>query len=163
MLALHHVHQEIPDQLAVGLGLVLILNGIIAIDLGVARGIRSGLRGDVIPMLGNLALFIEAEDVEGDLFTHTGEVIDGLQEHLVAILEGPDVLNGGLSGSGGEVGHASNEGVRAGAVGEVVLNVAIRQQRLGLGGSSGREGIDKGERFFLVCHCCDLLNGFDLM
>ena len=80
VVALHHIVEEVLHQGAVGLGLVQVgdLGG--AVDLGVAGGVGvSGQGGQVVPVLGNFAVLVEAEDVEGYLFPGAGEVVDGVQ------------------------------------------------------------------------------------
>ena len=83
-------------------------------------GVRISLGSEIVPVLRNLAISIEAEDVEGDLVTHTGEVVDGLQEHLVAILKSADVVDCSLYGSGSKISNAAHEGIAACAVSKIV-------------------------------------------
>lgn len=85
-------------------------------------GLRNG--GKVVSMLGNQAFAVETENVEGHLLACTSEVVHGLQEDLVAIFESADVVHGGLHRSGSEVLDRADESVAAGAVCEVVLDVA---------------------------------------
>ena len=65
-------------------------------------------------MLGNLAVFVKAEDVKGDLLTGTGEIVHRLQEHLVAVLEGADVVHSGFHISRCEIFHGADKSIRTG-------------------------------------------------
>ena len=77
-LTLHYVMQEVLDDFAVLLGLVEVFQRIISVNLSMTGRIRFSLRSKVVPMFSNLAISIEAEDVESDLFTGSGKVVDGL-------------------------------------------------------------------------------------
>ena len=76
-------------------------------------------------MLGNLAVFINAEDVESDLLARPCKIVNRLQGHLVAILKGTDVVYGGLHLRGSEVFHGTDKRIRAGAVSQIMLNVIL--------------------------------------
>ena len=56
-------------------------------------------------MLGNLAVFVKAEDVKGNLLTGTSKIIDCLQEHLVTILKSTDVVHSGFNISRCKIFH----------------------------------------------------------
>ena len=99
-------------------------------------------------MLGDLAVLIETEDVKGDLLTGTGEVVNRLQEHLVTVLEGADVVHSGFHIGGCEISHGTVEGVRIGAVCQIVLDVAICQQAAGGVRIAGGKGVDERQRLF---------------
>ena len=152
VVALHHIVQEALNQLAVFLGLVRIGDCHRAVGLGVTGGIGRSQRSQVVPVFSNLAAVIETEDIEGNLLTGTGKVIDGLKEYLVAIGKGADVVYRGLHRCAGQIGNGANEGIPSGAVGQIVLDVALCQQA-GCGfGIAGGEGVDEFERFLSVCH-----------
>lgn len=87
-----------------------------------------------VPLLGDQPFLIKAEDVEGDLFAHTGEVVNGLQEDLVAIFECTDVVDSGLHRSRSEIGNTAHKGITTGAVSEIVLDVTLCKQRSGFFG-----------------------------
>ena len=153
VVALHHVVEEVLHQLPVLLGLVQVgdLHG--TVDLGAAGGV--GLvrqRGQVVPVLGNLPVLVKAEDVKGHLLPRSGEVVDGLEEHIVPVLKGPDVVYRGLDRGGGQVLHRPQEGGLPGAVGQVVLDVVLVQQAGGGLGVAGGEGADEGQRLFRPGH-----------
>ena len=154
---LHDIVQEVLDELAVLLGLIEIFQRIVSVNLRMTGRIRFSLCCEVVPMFGNLAVGIEAEDVESDLFTGSGKIVDGLQEDLVSILKSTDVIDGGLYGSACEVGNAAYECVRAGAIGEVMLNVAGSKKRLRLLAVSACECVNESQSFFFVCHVRILL------
>ena len=99
-------------------------------------------------MLGDLAVLIETEDVKGDLLTGTGEVVNRLQEHLVTVLEGADVVHSGFHIGGCEISHGTDEGIRIGAVCQIVLDVAICQQAAGGVRIAGGKGVDERQRLF---------------
>ena len=82
-------------------------------------------------MLSDLAVFVKAEDVKGDLLTGTGEIVNRLQEHLVTVLKSTDVVHSSYHISGGKIFYGADEGVRTGAVCQIVLDGAIRQQAAG--------------------------------
>ena len=103
-------------------------------------------------MLGDLAVSVKAEDVEGDLLTGTGEIIDRLQEYLVAVLEGTNVVRSGFRIGGREIFHGTDEGVRAGAVCQIVLNVIVRQQVARRVRVASGEGADECQRLLRVVH-----------
>ena len=108
-------------------------------------------------MLGDLAVGVETENVERDLLARAGEVVDSLEENLVAVLERADIPRGGLDGRGGEVGDGADKRVAAGAIGEVVLDVAFREEGGGGFGFAGGEGAQEGESLFCVSHGVVLL------
>ena len=101
-------------------------------------------------MLDNLAVFIDAEDVESDLLARPCKIVNRLQEHLVAILKGTDVVYGGLHLRGSEVFHGTDKRIRAGAVSQIMLNVILRQQAASHVRIAGGEGVDECQRFFRV-------------
>ena len=84
-MALHHVDEEALDQHAVCLGRLEVLRLDLAVDLRAAGGVGLGLGGQVVPVLRDEAIGVEAEDVEGDLLSGAGEVVHGVQEDLVAV------------------------------------------------------------------------------
>ena len=146
VLVLHHVNQEVAHGLAIDLSHVKVACLGHAVDLGVSGGV--GLLcegGKVVPVLGDEAIAIETEHVESHLLTGSSEVVHGVQENFVAVLVGADVLYRRLCGCRGQVLHAAHEGVAAGAVGQVVLNVAFSQERGCLFGVAGGEGLDECE------------------
>ena len=144
--------QEVLDDLTVFLGLVQILQLVIAVDLSVTGGVGFGLRSEVVPMLGDQPFLIKAEDVERNLFACAGEVVNGLQEDLVAILKSTDVVDSGLHGSRSKPCNTAYKGVTAGAVSEVVLDVALCKQRSSLLSVAGGEGVNEGESLFDFSH-----------
>ena len=152
VVALHHIVQEALNQLAVFLGLVQIGDFHRAVGLGVTGRIGSSQCSQIVPMLRNQTVFIKAEDVKGHLIASPGKVIDGLEEHLVAIGKGPDVLHCGLHRRGGQIGNGANKGIPSGAVGQIVLDVALCQQALSGFGVAGGEGVDEFKSFLSVCH-----------
>ena len=156
-LPLHDIVQEVLDELAVLLGLIEVFQRIVSVNLRMTGRIRFSLCREVVPMFGNLAVGIEAEEVESDLFTGSGKVVDGLQEDLVSILKSADVVDCRLYGSACEVGNAACECFSAGAIGEVMLNVAGSKKRLRLLAVSACECVDKSQCFFFVCHVRILL------
>ena len=99
-------------------------------------------------MLGDLAVFAKAEDAKGDLLTDTGEIVHRLQEHLVTVLESTDVVHSGFHVGGCEIFYGANEGIRTGAVCQIVLDVAIRQQAAGGVRIAGSKGVDERQRLF---------------
>ena len=129
ILAAQHVADERSNDLA---GLFLIDNLLLhrTVGLRMARGVGIRLGSEVVPMLCNQAVLVDAEDVKSHLFTGSGEVVNGLQEHLVAVLEGADVVYGGLNRRGSQPCHAADESIAAGAVCQVVLNVALCQKSM---------------------------------
>ena len=66
-LVLHHIAQEVPDDLAVLLGLIQILKAVIAINLCVAGGIEISFRSKIVLMLVNQASFTKAKNIESYL------------------------------------------------------------------------------------------------
>ena len=148
VVAPHDIVEEILDQLPVFLGLVQIRDLHRAICLGMTGGIRLGQRRQIVPMLGDLAVFVKAEDVKGDLLTGTGKIVNRLQEHLVAILKSPDVVHSGFHISRCKIFHGADEGIRTGAVCQIVLDVAIRQQAAGGVRIAGGKGVDERQRLF---------------
>ena len=88
-------------------------------------GIRLGQRRQIVPMLGDLAVFAKAEDVKGNLLTGTGKIVNRLQEHLVAVLKSTDVVHSGFHISGCKIFYGADESIRTSAVGQIVLDVAI--------------------------------------
>ena len=111
-------------------------------------------------MLGDEALLVEAEDVEGHLLAGPREVVDSLQEHLVAVLERADVCHRRLGGGGGQVLHGADERVAARAVGEVMLDVALVEEARCQLGVYGGERADEVERFLDVAHFHSFPCGF---
>ena len=103
-------------------------------------------------MLRNLAVLIEPEDVECNLLACACKVVNGLKEDLVAVLISADVLYHGFDWSRSEVCNASYKSITAGAVSQVVLDIAFRQKGCGLLGIASSEGIDEFECFLNVCH-----------
>ena len=99
-------------------------------------------------MLGDLAVFVKAEDVKGNLLTGTGEIVNRLQEHLVTVLKSTDVVHSGYHISGGKIFYGADEGVRTGAVCQIVLDVAIRQQAAGGVRIAGGKGVDERQCLF---------------
>ena len=152
VLPLHDVHEERLDEGSVLLGPVEVggLGG--AIDLRAAGGVRPGDGGEVVPVLSDETLLVEAEDVEGHLLAGPCEVVDGLQEHLVAVLECTNVSHRRLGGGRGQVLHGPDERVAARAVGEVVLDVALVEEARRQLGVSGGERADEVECFMDVAH-----------
>ena len=146
-----HVSHKARDN-AAGLFLVNVPLLKRAVDLGVAGWVGSSLRRQIVPVLRDLAVGIEAEDVKGHLLTGPGKVVHGLQEHLVAVLEGADVLNSGFHRRGSQPSNAADKSIPACAVGEVVLDITFCQQGGGFFSVSGCEGVDEGESLFDVCH-----------
>ena len=65
---------------------------------------------------------------------------------------GPDVLYRGRGGGGGQRLHRAEKSGLSGAVGQVVLDIALVQQGGGGGGVAGGEGLDQGEGLFGVRH-----------
>ena len=115
-------------------------------------------------MLGDLAVSVKAEDVKGDLLTGTGKIVNRLQEHLVAVLKRTDVIHRGLDLGRGQILHRADEGVRPGAVCQIVLDVAVRQQAAGGVRIAGGKGVDERQRLFglalLLLDRCSLLGVF---
>ena len=99
-------------------------------------------------MLGDLAVLIETEDVKGDLLTGTGEIVHRLQEYLVTVLKSADVVYSGFHISGREMFYGADEGVRTGAVCQIVLDVAISQQAAGGVRIASNKGVDERQRLF---------------
>ena len=99
-------------------------------------------------MLRDEAFLIEAEDIKRHLLACACEVVYGLQEDLVAVLKRADVVNGGLYRSGSKIRYAAYECVTAGAVCQVVLDVAFRQKGSCLLGVAGCEGVNENQCFF---------------
>lgn len=97
-------------------------------------------------MLGDLAVFVKAEDVKGDLLTGTGKIVNRLQEHLVAVLKSADVVHCGFYIGGCQIFHGTDEGIRTGAVCQIVLDVTIRQQAAGGVRIAGGKGVDECQR-----------------
>lgn len=154
MLPLHDVFEERLDEGSVFLCLIELgdLGG--AVNLRATGGVRLGDIGEVVPVLGDKPLAVEAEDVEGDLLAGSREVVNVLQEHLIAVLERADVSHRRLGGCGGQVLHGPDERIAACTVGEVVLNVSLVEEvRRQLGVSAG-ERADKVECFLDVAHFC---------
>lgn len=151
-LPLHDVFEERLDEGSVLLCLVELgdLGG--AVGLRAAGGVRSGNIGEVVPVLGDEPLAVETEDVEGDLLAGPREVVDALQEHLVAVLERAKVSHRRLDGRGGQVLHGPDERIAARAVGEVVLNVALVEEACRQLCVSGGERTDEVECFLDVAH-----------
>lgn len=143
IVALHDIVEEVLDQLTVFLGLVQIRDLHRAVRLGVTRGIRFSKSRQIVPMLGDLAVFVKAEDVKGDLLTGTGKIIDRLQEHLVTVLKSADVVHSGFHIGGCEIFYGTDEGVRTGAVRQIVLDVTIREQTAGGSCIAGGKGVDE--------------------
>ena len=164
VVALHDIVEEILDQLPVFLGLIQIRDLHRAVHLGVTGGIRLGQRRQIVPMLGNLAVSVKAEDVKGDLLTGTGKIVNRLQEHLVAVLKSTDVVHSGFHIGGCEIFHGTDKGIRTGAVCQIVLDVAIRQQAAGGVRIAGGKGVDERQRLFglalLLLDRCSLLGVF---
>ena len=131
ILTAKHVTNECSNDFA-GLFLIDFLLFQSAVDLRVAGWIRISLGGKVIPMLSDLTVSIHTENVKCDLLTHTDEIVNGLQKHLVAVLERTDVVDGGFHRSGAKVGNAADKSVRTGTIGEVMLDVAGSQKFLRL-------------------------------
>ena len=151
IVALHHIVEEILHQFPVLLGLVQIGHFHRAVNLGVAGRIRLRSKGgQVVPMLGNLAIFIKAEDVKGHLLASSGEVIDGLEEHIVPVLKGTDVFHGGLCIGRRQVFHGADKGILPRAIGQIVLDVVLVQQLTGSIRIAGSEGADQGQSLFGV-------------
>ena len=104
-----------------------------------AGGVRLRSKGSqVVPVLGDLAVFIKAENIEGHLLTGTGEVVDGLEEHIVPVLKSTDVVHRGFHIGGCEIFHGTDKSVRAGAVEHLraaqcavirALSAALREKR----------------------------------
>ena len=151
-LPLHDVFEERLDEGSVLLCLVELgdLGG--AVGLRAAGGVWSGNIGEVVPVLGDEPLAVEAEDIEGDLLAGPCKVVDALQEHLVAVLERTNVSHRRLGGRGGQVLHGPDERVAARAIGEVVLNVALVEEACRQLCVSGGERADEIERFLDVAH-----------
>ena len=99
-------------------------------------------------MLGDLAVFVKAEDVKGNLLTGTGEIVNRLQEHLVAVLKSTDVVHSGFHISGCEIFHGTDEGVCTGTVCQIVLDVTISQQAACGVRIAGGKGVDERQRLF---------------
>ena len=99
-------------------------------------------------MLGNLAVSVKAEDVKGDLLTGTSKIINCLQEYLVTVLECTDVVHRRFHISGCKIFHGTDKGIRTGAVCQIVLDVAIRQQAAGGVRIAGGKGVDERQRLF---------------
>ena len=99
-------------------------------------------------MLGDLAVFAKAEDAKGDLLTGTGKTVNRLQEHLVAVLKSANVVHCGFYISGCQIFHGTDEGIRTGAVCQIVLDVTIRQQAAGGVRIAGGKGVDERQRLF---------------
>ena len=78
-------------------------------------------------MLGDLAVSVEAEDIERHLLTHTREVVNGLQEHLVAVLKSADIVDGRLNGSRSEILYRADKSVTTCAVCEIMLDVTLSE------------------------------------
>lgn len=148
IVALHDIVEEILDQLTVFLGLVQIPDLHRTVRLSMTGGIRLSQRRQIVPMLGDLAVFIETEDVKGNLLTGTGEIVHRLQEHLVAVLKSTDVVHRGFYISGCKIFYGADEGVRTGAVCQIVLDVAIRQQAAGGVRIAGGKGVDERQCLF---------------
>ena len=99
-------------------------------------------------MLGNLTAFVKAEDVKGDLLTGTGKIIDCLQEYLVTVLKSTNVVHSGFHISRCEIFHGADKSIRTGAVCQIVLDVAIREQAAGGVRIAGSKGVDERQRLF---------------
>ena len=151
IVALHHIVEEVLHQFPVFLSLVQIGHFHRTVDLGVAGGVRLRSKGSqVVPMLGDLAIFIKAEDVKGHLLASTGEVINGLEEHIVPVLKGTDVFHGGLYIGRRQVFHGADKGILPRAIGQIVLDVVLVQQLTGSIRIAGSEGADQGQSLFGV-------------
>ena len=146
LVALHDVEEEVAHKLAVLRGAARLGDLKRAVDLRVARGVRLDDGSQVVPMLGDEAGLVEAEDVEGHLLACAGEVVHGLQEHVVAVGEGADGIHsrGGVGGS--QVLYRAYEGIATRAVGQVVLDVALIEKGGGQIGVAACERADKGKR-----------------
>lgn len=151
-LALHYVVQEVLDDLTVLLSLIEVFQRVVAVNLCMSGRIRSCLCREIVPMLGDLTVSIETEDVKGDLFSGSCEVVDRLQKYLVSVLESADVIDSSLNGSGCKIGNAAYESVSACAISEVVLNVAGSKKLLCLCGITVCECADKCQCLFFLCH-----------
>ena len=153
-LPLHDVFEECLDEGSVLLCLIELgdLGG--AVDLRATGGVRFDEVGEVVPVLGDKPLAVEAEDIEGDLLAGPCEVVDALQEHLIAVFERTDVSHRRLDGRGGQVLHGPDERIAARAVGEVVLNVSLVEEVCRQLGVSAGERADKVECFLDVAHFC---------
>lgn len=99
-------------------------------------------------MLSDLAIFVKAEDVKGDLLTGSGKIVNRLQEHLIAVLKSTDVVHSGFHISGCKIFYGTDEGVRTGAVCQIVLDVTIREQAAGGVRIAGSKGVDERQRLF---------------
>ena len=152
IVALHYIVQEALNQFAVFLRLVQIGDCYSTVGLGVTGRIGSSQCSQIIPVLSNLAAVIETENVEGHLLTGTGKVIYGLKEHLVTISKGADGVYRGLDRRRGQISNGADKGIKASAIGEIVLNIALCQQAGCLFGITGGEGVDEFDRFLNVCH-----------
>ena len=149
-LALHYIMKEVLDDLTVLLSLIEVFQRVVAVNLCMSGRIRSCLCREIVPMLGDLTVSIETEDVKGDLFSGSCEVVYSLQEHLVAILECTNVIDSSLNGSGCKIGNAAYKIVSACAISEVVLNVAGSKKLLCLFGITVCECADKCQCLFFV-------------
>src|SRR3712207_1702330 len=122
-LSLHYIVQEVLDDLTVLLSLIEVFQRVVTVNLCMSGRIRSCLCREIVPMLSNLTVSIETEDVKSYLLTGSCKVVDRLQEYLVSVLESADVIDCGLYGSRCKVSNAAHESLSARAIGEVVLNV----------------------------------------
>ena len=99
-------------------------------------------------MLSDQTFFVKAENVERDLLTCTCEIVQSLQENLIAILECTDVVNSGLYRSGSKPGDTAYECVTSCSVSQVVLDIAFRKKRCCRFGIARGESVDKSQCFF---------------
>ena len=101
-------------------------------------------------MLGNLAVFVKAEDVKGNLLTGAGKIIDCLQEHLVTILKSTDVVHSGFNISRCKIFHGAYKSIRTSAVCQIMLDVAISQKAAGGVHIAGSKGVNERQRLFCL-------------
>ena len=76
-------------------------------------------------MLGNFSVLIKAEDIKSNLIASSSKVVDCLQEYIVAVLKGTNVVDGGLYLGGSQIFNRADERFFTCAVSKIVLNIAF--------------------------------------
>lgn len=151
MLSAKHVAYESRSD-AAGLFLIDVFLFKRTVDLGVTGRIGGGNILKIVPMLIDFAVGVEMEHVKRNLFARAGEIVNGLQEDLIAVLKRADVVDRRLYGCLLKPRDRSHECVGAGAESEVVLLVFGGEQRLRQFQITGYECADQSQGFFFVCH-----------
>ena len=151
-VALHNIVKEILYQFTICLRPVKVFQLHRTINLCSARGIRLCFCCEIIPVFGNLAVFIETENIKRCLFACTGKVINRLQENLVSVLKSTDIIYHGLYRSGCKISNRADKGVTSCAIGEIVLDVSFRKQTCCFFSITVRKSIDEFKSFLCICH-----------